>query len=223
MKADKARAWTTRAARQVGLIASLGWAACGVAHGDGLRCTYGANSLRPCGPTGVVSSNGTIVPANTPSPAPVVNTGRMGGSGPLVSTASTAWRPPTPSNNVGRAPEVQRYQSPACAQLSDAIRTGPARGLRWEAVSQLRDEYRGKCQDDERRAQGDLARDQSQAREVQQAAQVAREREAQDRSRCQELWRILAGKRHRIDTLSEGERKDLQRSEQAYAERCGRV
>lgn len=195
----------------------------GPAHGGGLGCTWGSYSARPCGPTGVVSPSGAITPSTTPAPS--INSGRMGGAGPVSPSARYGASPSpwqgTQQATVVRAPEVQRYLSPACAQLSDAIRTGPARGLRWDTIAQLREEYRGKCREDEDQARQDLRQAQVQQREAQQAEQQARQRQVQDRSRCQELQRILVGKRRRIEGMGEGERHDLERSEAAYAERCG--
>jgi hypothetical protein len=205
----------------MGLLGSL--ALVGAARSGGLACTWGSYSARPCGPTGVVSPSGVITPTNTP--APTINSGRMGGAGPVsppvrYGTSPSPWQG-TQQATVVRAPEVQRYLSPACAQLNDAIRTGPARGLRWDTIAQLREEYRGKCREDEDQARQDLRHAQVQQREAQQAEQVARQRLVQDRSRCQELQRILVGKRRRIEGMAEGERHDLERSEAAYAERCG--
>jgi hypothetical protein len=121
-------------------------------------------------------------------------------------------------------PEHVAYMSPQCAQLHDAIRTGPSRGLLYAAMWELRDEYRRKCTEDEQQALQRLYKERlarREARIAQQTAQQAeRSRAELERSQCDEMLRILHGRRQRVATMSEGEKGDLQRFEQTYAERC---
>lgn len=180
------------------LAATLPAAAQGV-----YRCvTAGGTYLsdRPCtaGATGTLRAQGGLVPQRSPAPTYI---------------------PP-----VGKAPEHLGYLSPECATLNDAIRTAPARGLRGQAISDLRAEYHRKCSEDESEAHQRLARERQderiarrnqRAEERYQQAQAARERE-----QCQELQRILHGKRQRLAEMTGGEQADFRRSEANYHARC---
>lgn len=126
----------------------------------------------------------------------------------------------------GRASELLPYLSPRCAELNDAIRTAPARGVHGDLLYQLQNEYRDRCSDEDAMARSRLYEQrsadrqaQSEAREVGLAQRQLSERE---QAQCAELLRILAGRRKRLAELTPGEQGDLQRSEAAYNQRCGR-
>ena len=67
----------------------------------------------------------------------------------LGNTQQTPTFNPSYIPSVGKAPDYLAYMSVECAQLNDAIRTGPARGLRAGPMSELQVDYRKRCSDDE--------------------------------------------------------------------------
>ena len=169
------------------------------------RCGSGASTYlsdRPCG------TGATL--------------GKLGGYGPQAQRAaapSSSYQPP-----VDKAPDHLAYLSPACASLNDAIRTGPARGLKSQALSDLHREYRSKCADDESEAMQKLSRkltDDRNTRRSEQAAQQADQtRVTREHDQCQELLRILHGKRQRLGSMNAGERAGFERSDANYHARC---
>lgn len=168
------------------------------------RCSSGGSTYlsdRPCGTDG---------------------TGKLGGycpEAPRYAAPVTSYMP-----SVGKAPDHLAYLSPACASLNDAIRTGPARGLKSQALAELHAEYRTKCSEDEAEAHQKLSReraDQRSARRAEQASQQAEQtRASREREQCQELLRILHGKRQRLGEMSPGEKSDFERSDANYHARC---
>jgi hypothetical protein len=130
------------------------------------------------------------------------------------------------SSSADEASEILPYLSPGCAELNDAMRTGPSRGVHGDVLSQLQREYRTKCGDEESLAYQRLRDEQSNQRgaavQARQALVAQKQLSAQESARCDELLRILAGKRKRVDGMSEGEKADLQRSEEAFQTRCRR-
>jgi hypothetical protein len=125
-----------------------------------------------------------------------------------------------------QAPEHTAYLSSACADISEAIRTGPSRGVRGDVIAGLHKEYREKCADDDMAARQRVAEDRQRDRDSKRSAQVAERRQQQEvkltQEQCSEMLRILAGKRKQADGMNDGERGDLQRFEAAYTERCKR-
>jgi hypothetical protein len=149
--------------------------------------------------------------------------GQMLGSYGNVSGQS----PPLPGTvlpPVQKAPEHLQYLSAECAALNDAIRTGPARGVRSGVLSELRDEYARKCSDDDRAAREQVSRDKwrenEQRRREQAAQQAARTQVQVSREQCAELLRIVHAKRKQLDAMTPGEKADLQRAETNYNARC---
>lgn len=134
------------------------------------------------------------------------------------STAS-AYVPP-----VGKAPEHLAYMNAECASLNDAIRTGPARGLKSAAMNDLHNEYHRKCQEEESAAYRRLSQQKAAERQEKQSQQMAQQAQANEavrnREQCSELLRILAGKRRQADAMNAGEKADLQRFEANYNARC---
>ena len=153
-------------------------------------------------------------------PCPGSSDTRLTAYGP----AKTAEPRPSYQTPLQKAPDHLRHLSPACAELNDAIRTAPARGVGRATQSELRDEYQRKCQEDEevarkrvweeRRQQRDERKAEINARQAEQARSVAA------REQCGELLRILSEKRKRLDAMTVGERADHQRFETSYSERC---
>lgn len=125
---------------------------------------------------------------------------------------------------LDKAPDHLRYLSADCAELNDAIRTAPARGVGRATQSELRDEYRRKCSEDEEAARKRLGEEQLKERDQRRADISSRQdqqaRSAAAREQCNELLRILSEKRKRLDAMTPGERADHQRFETSYSERC---
>lgn len=138
--------------------------------------------------------------------------------GPTESTAQPSRIP-----SVGVAPPHLKYMSARCASLHDAIRTGPARGLKYETLNTMRRDYEAECGENEAGARRQLANDKIEQNKEKRAEMKA-EADAQGRARlhgqqCEESKRILMTKRSRQD-LTEGERAELQRFEANYRARC---
>lgn len=123
-----------------------------------------------------------------------------------------------------KAPDILPYLSPECAQMNDAVRTGPTRGLKSAAMSELQSNYRLRCAEDEQRAFQKLHQarsDERDQRKVAQAAQTAEMARAKlSVEQCNEMLRILSGKRQRASTMTAGELHDLELFEANYRARC---
>ena len=125
---------------------------------------------------------------------------------------------------LAKAPDVLRYLSPECAQLNDAMRTGPTRGLKGSAMSELTADYRKRCSEDEQLAHRRMQDDQGRERDQRQQAVASRTAQADlvklGSEQCHEMLRILAGKRQRSATMNPGEQRDLERFEANHKARC---
>lgn len=185
------------------IAVGLGMAASG-AFGQSLyRCNAGAGTYlsdRPCAsaPPAVLKSYGPV------REVPVSSQGY------------------TPS--MAKAPDILSYMSVECAEMNDAVRTGPTRGLKGAAMSELHTNYRSKCAEDEQIAHRKLSEKRADERQQKQTAQAAQKTElAQARmtvEQCSEMLRILAGKRQRTATMTPGERSDMELFEANYRARC---
>lgn len=135
-------------------------------------------------------------------------------------------RPTAPTINMPlrRAPEHQQYMSAHCAQLNDAVRTAPSRGLRGQTLQDLVDTYRRDCAEEESNAAQQLYRSRQDAKEAararQSAEQAARDQQQLQREQCDEMQRILHAKRQRQDSMTDGQKADLQRFQDSYTQRC---
>jgi hypothetical protein len=147
---------------------------------------------------------------------------QLGAYGPTAPQTYTPYSAPVPD-----APRVQdhvKYLGSACASISEAIRTGPTRGVRSDVLRGLQEEYAQKCsvedQDARRQAQQDKSRE-FQAK-VAERDGVARERQ-QVKARleyCDGMRDVIALKRKREATLNTAEVEALRNLEKAYNERC---
>ena len=135
-------------------------------------------------------------------------------------------RPAYSSGDVspGRAVDYLDYMSPVCAELNEGMRNGPARGLRSGAMSELRRSYQERCSEEEQVARQRLGDEQSHRREVRNRElaeeKAERERQKLSREQCDEMYRILHGRRAKVATMSPGERSDFQRFEATWQARC---
>jgi hypothetical protein len=154
-------------------------------------------------------------------PCPVLADTKIGYYGAAQHQPTPAY---TTLPQAGRAAEHLAYLSQPCAELNDAIRTAPARGLKSTTVGDLMREYQQKCSEDDQAARQRLQQDRNMQRDLRQAqvstqqAEINQARTARDL--CDQQLRNLAERRKRQSTMSEGEQADLRRFEASYAERC---
>ncbi|SFD43836.1 hypothetical protein [Paracidovorax konjaci] len=142
---------------------------------------------------------------------------------------SPRYEPAPVRTAVPDGPDYRKYMSAQCRSLHDTLRTGPSRGLPYDVLTGMRREYERDCREDESEASMRLSREQREARQLRRdeirqaevAEQVARADTVRRAEQCAESRRILAAKRARTD-LTEGEKKDLTRFEEAFASRCQR-
>ncbi|RQP25308.1 hypothetical protein DZC73_10795 [Albitalea terrae] len=167
------------------------------------------------------SSSGTYI---SDKPCGGVPSGKLGMVGPTDRRQDYNVGSSSITPSVGKAPDHLAYLSPECAQLNDAIRTAPARGLKYDVINDLRNEYRRKCSEDERNAYQQLAQQQRGERDARQSQIAAQQQQANEsarnREQCGELLRILTAKRRQEATMTPGEKADLQRFQANYEQRC---
>ena len=169
------------------------------------RCGSGSTTYysdRPCG----VASGNTRLGAYGPVTAPVRN-------------APSYYYP-----SMAKAPEHLAYMSVECAELSEGLRTGPARGLTGSTLSELRENYAKRCSEDEQQARQRVYQEHSDQRAQRKANDQAqrdeRKRAVVNSEQCYEMLRILHGKRQRAAGMSAGEKADLELFEANYKSRC---
>lgn len=164
--------------------------------------------------------NGGSYQSTQPCPGTSVGGSDLVYHGP-VTPPPPRYEPPPP--RVAEAPSTLRYLSPRCASLSDAIRTAPARGLQYDTIRQLQQEYNRECSENESEARSRLSqerRDQKQQQNEARALSKAEQERASIRAQqCGESKRILVTKRARTD-LTDGEKADLKRFEENFLARC---
>lgn len=125
---------------------------------------------------------------------------------------------------MAKAPDMLQYLSAQCAEMNDAVRTGPTRGLKSAAMAELVTNYRLRCAEDEQQAYQKMSQARNDERNQRKTALAAQSAE-QERARlsvdqCNEMLGILAGKRRRVATMSPGEQRDLELFESNYKARC---
>lgn len=186
----------------------------------GLACLLGSTSSAFAQSTYRCQVNGRTYLSDRPCTQGAAS--HLGTIGPLQreGTSNTPMR----MAPLGRAPDHLGRLSPACAQLNDAIRTAPARGVGTGVQRDLQAEYQKKCGEEDRQARKEVADAQaaeSQARRANRDARDAARSESQrQHDQCQEMLRILHGKRQRMAAMTPGERADFERFESNYATRC---
>lgn len=126
-------------------------------------------------------------------------------------------------------PEHYQYLSARCRALDENIRGAYGLGIKADVVEGMRREYRRDCREEEQDAHSRLSTERrnrdKQRREdeksSQMAAQASREQQERQAQQCAESRRILASKSARTD-LTDGEKNDLRRFEEAFLLRCKR-
>ena len=175
-------------------------------------------------------SNGSNFVLSRPCPSDMRTTAVVGGparSSGYSSSSSGSYR--SSSRSSGDEPEHMQYMSGRCRSLYQAMRTAGSRGLKYDAVEDLRREYKRECNEEEETAYSKLSSDRytrkEEQREEEKSArlvdQASRDREERFLQQCAESRRILHAKQARTD-LSEGEKADLRRFEENFIARCKR-
>lgn len=152
--------------------------------------------------------------------------------GPAVGgsrSESRSERPYTPSAYTAPAPDYQRYMSGRCRSLSDTQRTGYPAGTKPEVIAAMRREYERDCREEESDASSRFYKEKRESRKLRQeeerqtalADKAAEESRARFAQQCAESRRVLATKKARTD-LTDGEKNDLRRFEDAFTSRCVR-
>lgn len=124
---------------------------------------------------------------------------------------------------MSEAQEHLQYLGSRCSSLSEGIRTGPARGVKYEVTAELQRNYQRECAEDEREARTKLNAQRNDAanakKSSQQVAALDKQKTQARQQQCDESKRIIFNKKKRTD-LSDGEQQDLQRFIQNFKERC---
>lgn len=132
-------------------------------------------------------------------------------------------QPSTYIPKMSEAQEHLQYLSSRCSSLSEGIRTGPARGVKYEVTAELQRNYQRECAEDEREARNKLNAQRSDAanakKSSQQVAALDKQKTQARQQQCDESKRIIYNKKKRTD-LSAGEQQELQRFMQNFKERC---
>ena len=126
-------------------------------------------------------------------------------------------------------PEHHQYLSARCRALDENIRGAYSRSIKADVMEGMRREYRRDCKEEEQEAYSRLSNEERSRRKqrkedeksVQLAEQASREQQERHAQQCAESRRILASKKARTD-LTDGEKNDLRRFEDAFVERCKR-
>jgi hypothetical protein len=117
-----------------------------------------------------------------------------------------------------------QFQSPRCAELAEALRTGSQRGLGRATLQELHEAYRQQCGEEEARAKTLLLEERNRQRDVREreerAARLELDRDKLNREQCAEMKRILQSKRQRLEAMTPGERGDFERFEATWRSRC---
>jgi len=154
------------------------------------------------------------------APAAPTNRSQIGGYGPTQRERNT----PAYTPHAAEAPAHLSYMSVECADLREGLRTGPARGLKGTTMVELSRNYHERCADNEAQAMQRLSDDRRLQKEQQRATDNAVRRERDSAvlatEQCNEQLRVLAAKRKRAATMTEGEKADLQIFEANYKARC---
>jgi hypothetical protein len=155
-------------------------------------------------------------------PCPVLPKTQLGGYGPLTSGTYVPYSAPLP--DAPRAQDYVKYLGSACASISEAIRTGPTRGVRGDVIRGLQEEYSQKCsvedQDARRHAQQDKAQD-LQGKLAERDNGVRERQQVKARlDYCNGMKDVIGLKRKRESSLNPTEVEALRNLEKAYNIRC---
>jgi hypothetical protein len=155
-------------------------------------------------------------------PCAVVPRTQLGAYGPTTPQTYGPYSAPLPD-----APRVQdhvKYLGSACASISEAIRTGPSRGVRSDVLRGLQEEYSQKCsvedQDARRQAQQDKSREMQGKLAERDSALRERQQVKARLEHCDGMRDVIGLKRKREASLNASEVEALRHLEMAYNARC---
>ncbi len=177
-------------------------------------------------------------PCNSAAPSPTQSGklgtygptgGGSGGSGSVSSYGSSTYgsgygNSSSYGGSVRKPPEYAQYLNAGCAQLEEAIRTAPSRGVRGDTLQGLNEEFRTRCNEDVQEAQRKFyqaRREQSQQRDDQRqklAAEQAEQRRQDEQ--CANMRAVIADKRAAMATLDARQKELLQQMQENYNQRC---
>ena len=132
--------------------------------------------------------------------------------------------PPPPPNFPYQPRELLPYMDSRCAQLYELEISGMPRRTSSSVITGVRNEFQSNCPDAVSEARKRLNADKlakySASQDQKMAASNAVQQSRMTQEQCNEMLRILAGKRKRLSTMTEGEKADHARFEENYAARC---
>jgi hypothetical protein len=153
---------------------------------------------------------------------PEPNRTQIGAYGPTPSANTIPYSPPVPG--APRAQEYVKYLGSGCASIIEAIRTGPARGVRFDVVRALQEEYTQKCSLEDQDARSQWQQEKSQQLQIKISERDQARNERQQSSlkadQCASIRDVIALKRRREAQLSPTEVTALRDLEKTYNERC---
>jgi hypothetical protein len=155
-------------------------------------------------------------------PCPVLPKTQLGGYGPVAPGTYVPYSAPLP--DAPRAQDHVKYLGSACASISEAIRTGPTRGVRADVIRGLQEEYSQKCSVEDQEARRQAQQDKAQELQGKLAERDNNIRERQQvKARldyCTGMRDVIGLKRKRESALNAAEVEALRNLEKAYSARC---
>lgn len=175
------------------------------------RCTTGAGQVyysdRPCGGSSDGANGST----------------KLGTAGP-VDSGQTQSRSYSYTPSIPKPPEHAKYLTGQCAQMEEAIRTAPVRGIQGATLRSLYEDYRTRCELQVRDAQEKLSaerREQDRARTEQRRAAAAQLADSQRLdNQCANMRAVIADKRANLASLNDRQRELLQTMQDNYNRSC---
>jgi len=132
-----------------------------------------------------------------------------------------------PAYRTGDPPKAEehlQYLGSGCASISEAIRTGPSRGLRGDVLRDLHEEYRLKCSLDDQEARNRVQRVRGEQRQSQLAQRERTQAEQQQahalKERCNAMQDTIALRRKRETGLNPKEVDALRGLEVTFNQVC---
>lgn len=152
-------------------------------------------------------------------PCPLIGKTHIRAIGPARQHSYSSRLPDAP-----KAQEHLKYMGSGCASISEAIRTGPTRGVRGDVIRALRAEYSQKCSLEEQDARRLLQQDKSQEQRMKVAERdhaAAEQHETKERrDYCARMRDVIGLKRKREARLNAKEVDALRQLETSYNGRC---
>jgi hypothetical protein len=143
-------------------------------------------------------------PTTSDRPCSTATDAKLGGYGPLGATPTSPYAIRVAP--VAKAEDHVKYLGSGCASISEAIRTGPNRGVRMDVIQGLREEYRQKCaiedQDARSRARQDATAEQATKLAQRDVAQSQQQQAKAKADQCAGMRDVIATKRLRERDLN---------------------